>query len=44
MLTLARPFVDIGEIFGDSAVGLAVRVDFFDVFEFEVVQTEAALL
>ena len=46
MLTLARPFVDIGEIFGDLAAGLAVRVGFFDVFEFEfeVVQTEAALL
>ena len=46
MLTLARHFVDMGEIFDDLVAGLAVRVGFFDVFEFEfeVVQTEAALL
>ena len=29
VLTLARPFVDIGKIFGDLASGLAVRVGFF---------------
>ena len=44
MLTLARHFVDMGEISDDLVAGLAVRVGFFDVFEFEVVQTEAALL
>ena len=46
MLTLARHFVDVGDIFDDLVAGLAVRVGFFDLFEFEfeVVQTEAALL